>query len=104
MTRTYEYPLKDQIVLEKNSLVEYFKVDTANNRMMMANTAEWTQVNIVDGVAIQNTDVVEDGWTHKGYSSMQISPRGEVDADATTSNNEGSMRVVVKGSCQSSDA
>ena len=104
MTRTYEFPFKDQVDVEENSLVEYFKVDTVNSRMMMANTAEWVEANIVDGVAIQNFNMVEDGLTHKGYSSMQISPPGGVDADTTTSNDEVSMRVVVKGSCQSSAA
>ena len=104
MTRTYEFPFKDQVDVEENSLVEYFKVDTVNSRMMMANTAEWVEANIVDGVAIQNFDMFEDGLTLKGYSSMQISPPGGVDMDTTTSNDEVSMRVVVKGSCQSSDA
>ena len=104
MTRTYEFPFKDQVDVEENSLVEYYKVDTANSRMMMANTAKWAEANIVDGVVIQNFDIVEDGFTLKGYSSMQISPPGVVDMDTTTSNDEVSMRVVVKGSCQSSDA
>ncbi|WP_186537667.1 hypothetical protein [Synechococcus sp. BIOS-E4-1] len=104
MTRTYEFPFRDQVDVEENSLVEYYKVDTANSRMMMANTAEWAEANIVDGVVIHNFDIVEDGFTLKGYSSMQISPPGVVDMDTTTSNDEVSMRVVVKGSCQSSAA
>ena len=104
MTRTYQFPFKDQVDVEENSLVEYYKVDTANSRMMMANTAKWAEANIVDGVVIQNFNMVEDGLTHKGYSSMQISPPGVVDMDTTTSNDEVSMRVVVKGSCQSSAA
>ena len=104
MTRTYEFPFKDQVDVEENSLVEYFKVDTANSRMMMANTAKWVEANIVDGVSIQNVNMVVDGLTHKGYSSMRISPPGRVDSDTTSSNDEVSMRVVVKGSCQSSAA
>ena len=104
MTRTYEFPFRDQVDVEENSLVEYYKVDTANSRMMMANTAKWAEANIVDGVVIQNFDIVEVGFTLKGYSSMQISPPGVVDMDTTTSNDEVSMRVVVKGSCQSSAA
>lgn len=104
MNRTYEYLFKDQVDVEENSLVEYFKVDTANSRMMMANTAKWIEAKIVDGIVVQNVDIVEDGWTHKGKSSMQISPPGRVDADTTVSNDEGSMRVVVIGVCQNSDA
>lgn len=43
MTRTYKFASADRVDVEENSLVEYYKVDIANNSMMIANSAErWT--------------------------------------------------------------
>lgn len=40
LTNTYKFASTDRVDVEENPLAEYYKVDLANSRMMMVNSAK----------------------------------------------------------------
>ena len=80
----------------------FFKVDVTNSRVK-EQTGRWDDVSLVNGVAYSSVNDVYEGATIVGEFMLEYSPAGRVSIQATTTFDEVIGKMVVNGTCQSSD-
>ena len=80
----------------------YFKVDVTNSRVK-EQTGRWDDATLVNGVAYSSVNDVYEGATIVGEFMLEYSPAGRVSIQATTTFDEVIGKMVVNGTCQSSD-
>ena len=80
----------------------FFKVDVTNSRVK-EQTGRWGDVSLVNGVAYSSVNDVYEGATIVGEFMLEYSPAGRVSIQATTTFDEVIGKMVVNGTCQSSD-
>ena len=79
-----------------------FKVDVTNSRAK-EQTGRWDDVTLVNGVAYSRVNDVYEGATIVGEFMLEYSPAGKVSIQATTTFDEVIGKMIVNGTCQSSD-
>ena len=80
----------------------FFKVDVTNSRVK-EQTGRWDDATLVNGVAYSRVNDVYEGATIVGEFMLEYSPAGRVSIQATTTFDEVIGKMVVNGTCQSSD-
>ena len=80
----------------------FVKVDVANSRLKF-NTGDWENVTLANGVAYSSVNDVYEGATIVGEFMLEYSPPGRISIQATTTFDEVIGKMVVNGTCQSSD-
>ena len=80
----------------------FFKVDVINSRVK-EQTGRWDDVTLTNGVAYSSVNDVYEGATIVGEFMLEFSPAGRVNIQATTTFDEVIGKMVVNGTCQSSD-
>ena len=75
--------LKSNQITKRQETTEttHHKVDLANSRIASAKEHEWEEVKIVDGVAVLDEELTEDGWNISMKGSWQIVPPGRFTGD-----------------------
>ena len=80
----------------------FFKVDVTNSRVK-EQTGRWDDATLVNGVAYSSVNDVYEGATIAGEFMLEYSPPGRISIQATTTFDEVIGKMVVNGTCQSSD-
>jgi len=80
----------------------FFKVDVTNSRVK-EQTGRWDDVTFVNGVAYSSVNDVYEGATIVGEFMLEYSPPGRISIQAITTFDEVIGKMVVNGTCQSSD-
>ena len=80
----------------------FFKVDVINSRVK-EQTGRWDDVTLTNGVAYSSVNDVYEGATIVGEFMLEYSPAGRISIQATTTFDEVIGKMVVNGTCQSSD-
>ena len=80
----------------------FFKVDVTNSRVK-EQTGRWDDATLVNGVAYSRVNDVYEGATIVGEFMLEYSPAGRVSIQATTTFDEVIGKMIVNGTCQSSD-
>ena len=80
----------------------FFKVDVTNSRVK-EQTGRWDDATLTNGVAYSSVNDVYEGATIVGEFMLEYSPAGRVSIQATTTFDEVIGKMVVNGTCQSSD-
>ena len=98
--------LKSNQITKKEETTEttHHKVDLANSRTASAKKPEWEEVKIVDGVAVLDEELTENGFNISMKGSWQIVPPGRFTGDGLASNDAISETFKVRGMCKASDA
>ena len=80
----------------------FFKVDVTNSRVK-EQTGRWDDVTLVNGVAYSRVNDVYEGATIVGEFMLEYSPAGRISIQATTTFDEVIGKMIVNGTCLSSD-
>ena len=98
--------LKSNQILKREETTEttHHKFDLVNSRLMSADNPQWEEVKIVDGVAVLDEELTEDGWNISMKGSWQIVPPGRFTGDGLFSNDAISETFKLRGMCKASDA
>ena len=80
----------------------FFKVDVTNSRVK-EQTGRWDDATLVNGVAYSRVNDVYEGATIVGEFMLEYSPAGRINIQATTTFDEVIGKMIVNGTCQSSD-
>ena len=80
----------------------FFKVDVTNSRVK-EQTGRWDDATLLNGVAYSRVNDVYEGATTTGEFMLEYSPPGRISIQATTTFDEVIGKMVVNGTCQSSD-
>ena len=80
----------------------FFKVDVTNSRVK-EQTGRWDDATLLNGVAYSRVNDVYEGATIVGEFMLEYSPAGRVSIQATTTFDEVIGKMIVNGTCQSSD-
>ncbi|WP_413325011.1 hypothetical protein [Synechococcus sp. MIT S9503] len=92
-------------VLEKRDLATegFYKIDAINSRLTSDNSGDWEDVTIANGIAIDQFKEVENGVTSVGKAFIEFSPPGVFSMEFTASEDDISVKMVMKGTCQNTD-
>ena len=92
-------------VLEKRDLATegFYKIDAINSRLTSDNSGDWEDVTIANGIATDQFKEVENGVTSVGKAFIEFSPPGVFSMEFTASEDDISVKMVMKGTCQNTD-
>ena len=88
---------------EETTETTHHKVDLANSRTASAKKPEWEEVNIVDGAAVLDEELTENGDNISMKASWQIVPPGRLTGDGVFSNDVSSETYKIRGMCKAID-
>ena len=80
--------------------VVQLKLDPVNRRMMSASLGVWEPVNIVNGVAVDDTTVEENGMIISTKASLEIDPPGEYRSRTVFANDQLKVSIHLNGRCK----
>ena len=97
--------LKSNQITKREGTAEttHHKVDLANGRTASAKKPEWKEVKIVDGVAVLDKELTENGVNISMKASWQIVPPGRLTGDGVFSDDVSSETYKIRGMCKGID-